>query len=101
MSTNASPTQSPSAIFQRAIEKFTRNLSPKQRQEFQACTLEDVIQEVQMIQERRGNQRALRGMARLQKFIEAMKQYGEIVNVLLNSTPFLGYVWVCQITVNT
>ena len=96
MSTNTCSIVSPSASFQRALERFTKSLSSKQREDFQACTLEDVIKEIGAIQERRGNERALRGIARLQKFIEAMKQYGELVNVFLNSTPFLGFIWVHQ-----
>ena len=101
MSTNASSAQSLSVSFQRALEKCNKNLSPRQRQEFQAATLEDLIQEVKKIQERRGSQRELRSMARLQRFIEAMKQYGELVNVFLNSTPFLGYIWVCRMLIYT
>ena len=80
--------------FQRAVDKFEKNLTPKQKLEFPTCTLESVRQDVITIQERRGNQKTMRNMARIQKFLEAMDQYGRVVDALLNSTPFLGYIWV-------
>ena len=94
MSSNNSSDVLPPSSFQRAIDRFTDSLAPNQRREFAACTLEDVTKEVVTMQERRGNQKTMRGMARLQGFLEAMRQYGEVMNALLNTTPFLGYIWV-------
>jgi hypothetical protein len=33
-------------------------------------------------------------MRKLEAFLEAMDQFGQVVEVFLNSTPFLCYVWV-------
>jgi hypothetical protein len=84
----------PSTSFQRAVEKFTKSLTIKQRQEFTVCSLDDVHQTVVTVQERRGDQKDMRNMARLQAFLEAMDQYRKVVEAFLNCTPFLGYVWV-------
>ena len=84
----------PSTIFQRAVDKFTRSLTVKQRQEFAACSLDDVHETVATVQERRGRHKDMRNMARLQAFLEAMDQYRKVVEAFLNCTPFLGYVWV-------
>jgi hypothetical protein len=85
---------SPSTSFQRAVDKFTKSLTVKQRQEFAVCSLDDVRQTVVTVQEKRGSQKNMRNMARLQAFLEAMEQYGKVVEVFLNCTPFLGYIWV-------
>jgi hypothetical protein len=84
----------PSTSFQRAVEKFTKSLTVKQRHEFTVCSLDDVHQTIVTVQERRGDQKAMRNMARLQAFLEAMDQYRKVVEAFLNCTPFLGYVWV-------
>jgi hypothetical protein len=93
-SINDFSTGSPSTSFQRAVDKFTRSLTPKQRQEFDGCSLDDVRQTVVTVQEKRGSQKTMRNMARLEAFLEAMEQYGKVVEAFLNCTPFLGYVWV-------
>src|SRR5438034_3610501 len=84
----------PSTIFQRAVDKFTKSLTARQRQEFAMCSLDDVRQTVMTLQEKRGSQKNMRDMARVQAFLEAMEQYGKVVEAFLNCTPFLGYVWV-------
>jgi hypothetical protein len=94
MSLKDPSTGSPSTSFQRAVDKFTKSLTDKQRQEFAVCSLNDVRQSVVTVQERRGSQKTMRNMARLQAFLEAMEQYGKVVELFLNCTPFLGYVWV-------
>jgi hypothetical protein len=93
-STKELSTGSPSTSFQRAVDKFNKNLTVKQRQEFSVCSLEDVRQTVVTIQEKQGSQKKMRNMARIQAFLEAMEQYEEIVKAFLNCTPFLCYIWV-------
>lgn len=84
----------PSLTFRKAVEKFTRTLSVKQAKEFTHSTLEDVYDSIRLIQKRRGSDRTLRNMARVQSFLEAMDQYRKVIEAFLNCTPFLGYVWV-------
>ena len=91
------PSVASSNSFQRALDKFLGGLTDQQRREFGTCKLEDVWHEVVAIQNKRGDQKNMRDMARLQKFLEAMSQYEKVVDVFLNSTPFLGYVWVCYV----
>jgi hypothetical protein len=93
-STKEPSTGSPSTSFQRAVDKFNKSLTVKQRQEFSVCSLEDVRQTIVTIQEKQGSQKKMRNMARIQAFLEAMEQYGKVVEVFLNCTPFLGYIWV-------
>lgn len=89
-----------SISFQNATDKFTKSLTAQQRQEFAACSLDDVRQSIVNIQEKRGNQKIMRNMARIQAFLEAMDQYRKVVESFLNCTPFLGYVWVCIFCMN-
>jgi hypothetical protein len=93
-STKEPSTGSLSTSFQRAVDKFSKSLTVKQRQEFSVCSLKDVRQTIVTIQEKQGSQKKMRNMARIQAFLEAMEQYGKVVEVFLNCTPFLGYIWV-------
>ncbi|KAL8707590.1 MAG: hypothetical protein Q9220_007431 [cf. Caloplaca sp. 1 TL-2023] len=86
-------TSEPSLTFHRAVEKFTKTLTAKQKDGFDVCKLQDVYDVVQTIQTRRGNEKTLRNMARLKSFLEAMDQYRLVVEAFLNCTPFMGYVW--------
>jgi predicted ribosome quality control (RQC) complex YloA/Tae2 family protein len=94
MSTKEPSTGTPSTSFQRAVDKFTKNLTVKQREEFTECSLEDVHKAIVTIQEKRGSQKNMRSMARIQAFLEAIEQYRIAVEQLLNCIPFMGYVWV-------
>lgn len=91
----ASPAK-PSSSFQRSLARFRDTLSPEQRQEFKICTLEDVHVAIESIQRVHGRQRRLRNMNRVKGFLEAMEQYGKVIEVFLNSTEILGFVWVCR-----
>ena len=84
----------PSSSFDRAINRFTNSLTPKQRQDFTVCSLEDVQNSIVAIQSTRGTQNSLRNLARIQGFLEGMDEYSKVVEAFLNCTPFMGYVWV-------
>lgn len=95
MSSSESRAVRQSLIVQRAESKFVESLSPKQRSDFSHSTLEDVYQTILDIQKKHGSSKELRNMARMEGFLHAMNQLGEMVDRFLNSTPFMGYVWVC------
>ncbi|KAL3470718.1 hypothetical protein BJX99DRAFT_267263 [Aspergillus californicus] len=83
----------PSIAFQRALDKFTQSLSDRQKHDFSVTKYEDVQITIEIIQSEYGEKKELQNMARIQGFLEAMSEYGKVVEVFLNSTPFLAYVW--------
>lgn len=94
MSSHNDSREEPSLAFKKAVEKFTKTLSAKQKKDFTHSTLEDVYDAIKSIQDRRGSDQTLRNMARVQSFLEAMDEYRKVIEAFLNCTPFLGYVWV-------
>lgn len=38
----------------------------------------------------------MRNIARIQSFLEAIDQFGKVMEVFLNTTAFVAYVWVCH-----
>jgi hypothetical protein len=81
-------------IFENALIKFRASLTEKQRRDFATCTLKDVQTAIDEIQVRLGSQRRLRNMKRIAKFIEAMTQLGQVVEVFLNVGNTVAFVWV-------
>ena len=90
--------QGPSDCFRRALNRFLDEISQEQRDEFENCTLKDVHDTIEKIQAAHGSERRLRNMNRVRRFLEGMEQIGKVVDVFLNSTMYLGFVWVKSFT---
>ncbi|KAK2792536.1 hypothetical protein FQN51_001654 [Onygenales sp. PD_10] len=82
-----------SISFQRALEKFKSQLSEKQKAEFTHTKLEDVRQAAYRIQLEHGGPKEMKTMIRIKGFLEAMEQYGKVIEVFLNSNIMVGFIW--------
>jgi hypothetical protein len=80
--------------FQRALARFTDCLSLDERKEFEFSTLEDVYDVIEQIQNVHGSERNMRNLTRIKSFLEAMEQYGKVIEVFLNAADLLAFVWV-------
>jgi hypothetical protein len=80
--------------FESALVKFQASLTESQRRDFAPCTLNDVQTAIEDIQFRLGSQRKLRSMRKIAKFIEAMTQLGQVVEVFLNVQNTVAFIWV-------
>ena len=80
--------------FENALIKFRASLTESQRRDFAPCTLNDVHIAIKNIQLRLGSQRKLRSMKKIAKFIEAMTQLGQVVEVFLNVQNTVAFIWV-------
>jgi hypothetical protein len=80
--------------FENVLVEFRASLTEKQRRDFAPCTLKDVQTTINEIQDRLGSQRRQRNMKRIAKFIEAMTQLGQVVEVFLNVESTVAFVWV-------
>lgn len=84
----------PEGSLHRAIDKFKANLSAEQLRLFSICNQDDVYRTVAEIQKKHGPQRTLRNMQRIGAFLEAMDHLGKSVEVFLNLSPFVCFIWV-------
>ena len=80
--------------FENALVRFREGLTETQRRDFAPCTLKHVEIAIEDIQIRLGSKRRLRNMMRIAKFIEAMTQLGQVVEVFLNVENAVAFVWV-------
>ncbi|KAL3456285.1 hypothetical protein BJX64DRAFT_281462 [Aspergillus heterothallicus] len=72
---------------------FQDFLTEKQRLQFAVTKYEHVQDSVEKIQQKYGEKKELLNMYRIQSFLEAMNEYGKVVEVFLNCTPFVAYIW--------
>ncbi|KAI8715820.1 NACHT domain-containing protein [Fusarium sp. LHS14.1] len=79
--------------FSRALTRFKATIDPSLQQEFSACTLRDVHRTIQDIQEKDAREGPLRAMSRLQAFVEAMEQLGSVIEVFLNASELVCFIW--------
>jgi hypothetical protein len=79
--------------FEVVLEDFKSHLTPKERQDFQFVTLNDVRETALRIQREQEHLKTMMNMARLESFLEAMNQFGKVVEVFANANVFVAFVW--------
>ncbi|KAI0530450.1 WD40 repeat-like protein [Xylaria digitata] len=79
--------------FQQALKRFKNTLHPSLANEFSICTLQDVRDICRDIQTTHGQEGKLRYMRRLEGFIEAMEQFGKVIELFVNVSEVVCFVW--------
>ncbi|KAH7333141.1 hypothetical protein BKA65DRAFT_40515 [Rhexocercosporidium sp. MPI-PUGE-AT-0058] len=79
--------------FEDALEDFKKGLNPKQIQNFQFVTLNDVRETALRIQSEQDQTKSLMNMTRLEGFLEAMEQFGKVIGIFVNASTFVAFVW--------
>jgi hypothetical protein len=79
--------------FRAILSSFKKRLTAKEQDDFQFATLEDVRTEVARIQDEQASRKEMMNMPRIQSFLEAMDQFGKVVEVFLNTSEFVAFIW--------
>ncbi|KAL8789346.1 MAG: hypothetical protein Q9195_006873 [Heterodermia aff. obscurata] len=79
--------------FRSALAKFSSSLTPREVEEFRFTTLEDVQKVVVTIQHQQARRKEMMNLTRIQSFLEAMKSFGEVIEVFLNLSEFIPFIW--------
>lgn len=80
--------------FQRALEDLKQELTAEKYSSFGITKIDDVHRQIAEIQCKYGSEKRLRNMARMSRFLEAMQQLEQVVNVFLNVDTTVAFVWV-------
>ncbi|KAG2418499.1 hypothetical protein HFD88_001600 [Aspergillus terreus] len=84
---------SQSSALQHVLATFKTKVDPKLASEFEMTTLPDLKHALASIQRKHASERRIRNMGRLSRFLDAMDQYGKVIEVFLNVTDVLAFVW--------
>ncbi len=79
--------------FQTTLSNFKKRLTPKEQADFQFATLEDVHKVIAQIQNEQESLKTMMNFSRIQSFLEAMDQFGKVIEVFLNTSEFVAFVW--------
>lgn len=82
-----------SADFQRVLTKFSSRLTKEEVDKFKFTDLKDVQQTIVDIQEQQARRKGMRNLTRVLAFVEAMDQFGKVVEVFVNTSTILAFVW--------
>ncbi|KAH9212710.1 hypothetical protein DL95DRAFT_508617 [Leptodontidium sp. 2 PMI_412] len=80
-------------IFTQVLTKFTTRLTKQELEDFKFSSLDDVLKTVHSIQKEQGRRKEMMNLTRIQSFLEAMGQYGQVIEVFLNASSILCFVW--------
>lgn len=79
--------------FRETLSSFKKRLTQNELHDFQFATLEDVRLEMARIQAAQASRKEMMNMPRIQSFLEAMDQFGKVIEVFLNTSEFVAFVW--------
>ncbi|PYH29359.1 uncharacterized protein BO87DRAFT_430645 [Aspergillus neoniger CBS 115656] len=82
-----------SACFQQALNSFKTQSGPGLVAEFEMTSLTDLKSSIAKIQTKQATERRMQNMRRISSFIGIMERYGEVIEVFLNTTNILAFVW--------
>ncbi|KAL1846019.1 hypothetical protein Daus18300_014380 [Diaporthe australafricana] len=84
--------------FEIALEDFKKNaqLGPDEVKEFRFADLNSLRSTIKRIQTEQESKRRMRNMKRLEPFLQTMEQYGHTVDVFVNTSEVLAFVWVAS-----
>lgn len=97
MASSANPPQASPDPFRAALDellvRFKNRLTARELQRFKGTTLKDVETALRDIQNRLDTQRELRNLTRIRGFLDAMDQFGKVIEVFTNSSNMVAFVW--------
>lgn len=79
--------------FKQVLDDFKKRLKPEEQTRFAMTTLVELQKVASDIQERQRRSKTAQNLTRIQPFLQAMSQYTEIIEVFLNTSSILCFVW--------
>jgi len=79
--------------FREALKKFRARLSSREDARFEFTTLDELRRAVLQIQAKQAAKSESMNLPRIQAFLEGFRQFGEVIEVFLNSSVFVAFIW--------
>ncbi|KAK8084662.1 Ankyrin repeat-containing protein [Apiospora hydei] len=81
------------SAFDRALADFKAGLKKKDQDRFKATTKESMLKEIEKLQQDQQSRRLGQNLARVKPFVEAMGQFGKVIEVFSNVSEMVAFVW--------
>jgi hypothetical protein len=79
--------------FKQVLDDFKKRLNPDELAKFSVTTLGDLQNAAINLQEKQRKSKTAQNLKRIEPFLQAMAQYKEIIEVFLNTSSLLCFVW--------
>lgn len=79
--------------FERALKDFKSRLKESEKAKFKATTLDDLKVTILAIQSEQRSRKKMMHMGRIMSFLEAMEQFGKVIEIFLNVADMLAFIW--------
>jgi hypothetical protein len=79
--------------FKQVLDDFKKRLKPEEKAAFACTTLSDLKNEVTNLQEKQRKSKTAQNLRRIDPFLQAMSQYTQVIEVFLNTSSMLCFVW--------
>ncbi|KAH0444749.1 zinc finger protein [Colletotrichum camelliae] len=79
--------------FEEVLSRFKRDLKAKEKEYFKFATEEEFKKEVDALQTRLHSGRRQQNMTKLRGFIEAMAQFGKVIDVFCQTSEVVAFIW--------
>lgn len=97
----------PSLAFRSALTKFRARLTGPQLVDFEKMTYEQLCIDIDRIQQEQEKFKTMVNLQRIQSFLEAMENFGKVIEVFLNVSDVIAFLWgptkflllVCSVTI--
>lgn len=76
-----------------ALDRFVKDNPKENLTKFSKTTYDELRIAVNQIQREQNERREMMNMTRIESFLEAMQQFGKVIEVFLNATDVLAFVW--------
>lgn len=82
--------------FRRALDDFKKKaeLTSEELQYFQLSCFNDVLKTLDQVQKEQSKKKTLVFMKRIDPFLKTMGEYGKVIEVFVNTSEILAFVWV-------
>jgi hypothetical protein len=82
-----------SEAFKKALESFRKRLSSEELSQFTNTTYDQLLHELGQLQEKQERNKEMMNLRRLEPFLEGMLYLGRTIEVFLNASDVLCFVW--------
>jgi len=79
--------------FKQVLDDFKKRLKPDEEARFSITTLGDLQNAASDVQEKQRKSKTAQNLKRIEPFLQAMAQYKDIIEVFLNTSSLLCFVW--------
>lgn len=87
------PNQISSEALRKALDEFKQRLTGEELAKFQNTTFESLRDELHTLQQQQAAKKDMMNLTRIQAFLEGMQQLTKTIEVFLNASNFVAFVW--------